>query len=229
MCNHHNHAPRAISLDHGHDHDRDHIAWTRRDFLVRAGLGGVAAATAPAWVGRTEARALSGSSLLNALSEAETDRVLVLVQLKGGNDGLNTVIPIRNDLYYAARPTIGIASGDTHALSDDFGMHPQMAALAPTWAQGNMAVVHSVGYPNSSLSHFLGTDNWLRGSDSASSTGWAGRSLGAMFPDSQSDPSEAPTRGSDGHECPAAFQRPRRDHGDGAPQCGSVPSARRGR
>ena len=206
MCDHH--APRAISLDHGAAHDHDHDAWTRRDFLVRAGLGATAAATAPAWVGKSEARALSGSPLLDALAGAETDRVLVLVQLQGGNDGLNTIVPVTNDLYYNARPNLAVASGETHALSAEYGMHPQMADLVPTWGEGDMAVVHSVGYPDSSLSHFQGTDVWLSADENVAATGWAGRALARDFPDIRTDPPASPPAVQMGTSAPLLFNGP---------------------
>ncbi len=218
MCDHHDHSKtsasgarggdRAISLEHGAGHDHDHAAWSRRDFLVRAGLGGAAAATAPAWVGKTEARALSGSPLLDALAEAETDRVLVLVQLQGGNDGLNTIVPLDNDLYRNARPTLAIQPGDTHGLSQDFGLHPQLAALAPTWGAGDMAVVHSVGYPDSSLSHFRGTDIWMSGEEDVAPTGWAGRALATAYPDPRDNPPEAPPAVQMGTSAPLLFNGP---------------------
>ncbi|MEL6615227.1 MAG: DUF1501 domain-containing protein, partial [Bacteroidota bacterium] len=186
----------------------DHAAWTRRDFLVRAGLGGAAAATAPAWVGKTEARALTGSPLLDALTTAETDRVLVLVQLQGGNDGLNTIVPVQNDLYYNARPSLAISPSDTVALSDDFGLHPQMAPLQQTWQEGDMGIVHSVGYPDSSLSHFRGTDIWLSADEDVAPTGWAGRTLSQQFPDPQNNPPDAPPAVQMGTSAPLIFNGP---------------------
>ncbi|MEM6327998.1 MAG: DUF1501 domain-containing protein [Bacteroidota bacterium] len=203
MCDHHAH--RAISLDHGEAHDQDHAAWTRRDFLFRAGLGAAAAASAPMWVGSAQARAVSGSPLLDALARTETDRVLVLVQLQGGNDGLNTVVPFRDSLYYGARPSLAIARGDTHEITTDAGLHPQMGDLMTTWADGDLAIVQGVGYPSSSLSHFRGTDVWLTADEDVAPTGWAGRTLGLEHPDPQTAPPDVPPAVQMGTSAPLLF------------------------
>lgn len=203
MCDHH--APRAISLDHGKAHDHDHAAWTRRDFLLRAGLGATAAATAPMWVGSAQARAVTGSPLLNALAQTETDRVLVLVQLQGGNDGLNTIVPFRDDLYYNARPSLALARNQTHEITADFGLHPQLESLLPTWNAGQMAIVQGVGYPSSSLSHFRGTDVWLSGDEDLPPTGWAGRTLALGIPDPETNPPDVPPAVQMGTSAPLLF------------------------
>ncbi|MEM1054894.1 MAG: DUF1501 domain-containing protein [Bacteroidota bacterium] len=203
MCDHH--APRAISLDHGAAHDHDHAAWTRRDFLVRAGLGTAAAATAPMLVGNAQARGMAGSPLLNALSATETDRVLVMIQLQGGNDGLNTIVPFRDSLYYNARPSLAITRNDTHEITGDEGLHPQMGSLVDTWNEGDFAIVQGVGYPSSSLSHFRGTDIWLSADEDVAPTGWAGRALGVEFPDPQTNPPDVPPAVQMGTSAPLLF------------------------
>ena len=202
-------APRAVSLDHGAAHDHDHEAWTRRQFLRGLGLG---AAGAALWGGAAPARALAGSPLLGALGAAETDRVLVLVQLAGGNDGLNTVVPVRNDLYYQARPTLAVPRAEALPLDAETGLHPALAGLRPTWDDGRLAVVQSVGYDAPSLSHFRATDIWLSGSDADDvlSTGWLGRSMGAVYPDYAAAPPAAPPAVQIGASAPLLFQ------GDGA-------------
>ena len=208
MCTH-DHAPkRADSLDAGRAHDHDHDAWTRRDFLVRAGLGAATLGLGSV-VGSSRAYALGGSPLLGRLAAAETDRVLVLVQLKGGNDGLNTVVPITNDLYYNARSTLAIAPASAVRLSDDFGLHPSLAPLEGMWGAGQMAVVHTVGYPSQSLSHFVGTDVWTTARAGGATTpegGWGGRTLRLDHPDFETDIPAVPPAVQIGSQNPLLFQ-----------------------
>ncbi len=196
---------RAISLAHGAAHDHDHEAWTRRKFLQGLGLGAAGAALLG---GAAPARAFAGSPLLGSLSRAETDRVLVLVQLAGGNDGLNTVVPVRNDLYYQARPTLAVPGSGTWALDGDTGLHNALGALRPTWDTGDLAVVQSVGYDGASLSHFRATDIWLSGSDADDvlSTGWLGRTLAGSYPDFSDAPPAAPPAVQIGASAPLLFQ-----------------------
>src|SRR5205823_14943121 len=119
---------------------------TRREFLSTGikGLGLIAASGfVPAFLART-ARAVN----------AETDaRILVVVQLSGGNDGLNTVIPFADDLYYKARPTIGIRGDATLKLDDHLGLHPELAPLKAEFDAGKMAIIGNVGYANPNRSH----------------------------------------------------------------------------
>ncbi|MEM1093558.1 MAG: DUF1501 domain-containing protein [Bacteroidota bacterium] len=122
--------------------------------------------------------------LMRQLRHSPNRRTLVLIQLKGGNDGLNTIIPYEQDAYYNARPTLAIPKANALVLNDDFGMHPSMQALRPMWQSGKMAVVHGTGYTESSRSHFTGTDNWMTGSSTTErfGTGWLGRHLEATEP-----------------------------------------------
>ncbi len=206
MCDH-NHSQRAVALKHGEAHDKDHSAWSRRDFLVHSGL---VALGGTVMLNGTSVRALGGSSLLEHLAQLETDRVLVLIQLSGGNDGLNTVVPKTNDVYYASRPTISIPGSQTIFLDDEYGLHPSMTPIEPSWGEGNMAVVHSVGYPAPDLSHFRSTDIWVTASDSETylNTGWAGRYLDTQFPDFNTDPPSAPPAVQIGTSSPLLFQGP---------------------
>ena len=176
MCTHHD---RAVGLEHGHAHDEDHAAWTRRDFLVRSGL---AAAGASMLLGSAEAhaatsRAFEAPGLLGRLRSLQTDRVLVLLQLSGGNDGLNTIVPVRNDLYYQARPTLALPKADTVTLDGEYGMHPSLRPLERMWGDGQFGVVHSVGYDDQSLSHFDGIDVWGSAREGDATTGWAANAV----------------------------------------------------
>jgi|SRR6476661_15741 len=107
-------------------------------------------------------------------------RRLIVVQLSGGNDGLNTIIPYQNDLYYQARPTLGIRQSEgILALDKGLGFNPAMRGLKELYDQGQVAILNSVGYPNPDRSHFRSMDIWQTGSaaDQNLSTGWLGRYL----------------------------------------------------
>ena len=179
MCTH---SKRAVGLEHGHAHDEDHQAWTRRDFLVRSGL---AAAGASMVFGSGSAhaattRALASPGLIGSLRRLETDRVLVLLQLAGGNDGLNTIVPVTNDRYYNARPSIALREANTLRLDDDFRLHESLAPLHPMWNEGHFGVVHSVGYQDQSLSHFDGIDVWASAREENGQTGWTAEAAAAI-------------------------------------------------
>lgn len=116
-----------------------------------------------------------------------TERVLVLIQLKGGNDGLNTVIPLdQYDAYSNARKEVAIPRSAVLPLKDrtDCGFHPAMTALQKRYNNNQVRIVQAVGYPSQNFSHFRSTDIWLSASDSNEvvSTGWAGRFLDTQYP-----------------------------------------------
>lgn len=112
-----------------------------------------------------------------AIGNVSHDRVLLLVELKGGNDGLNTVIPYADQRYYALRPRIAIARDDIVQLDERRGLHPALGPLEPLWRQRELAIVEGVGYPDPSLSHFRSMDIWATGSGSALvlDQGWIAR------------------------------------------------------
>jgi len=116
-----------------------------------------------------------------------TARKLVVVQLSGGNDGLNTIIPYRNDAYYRHRPKIRISSTDVIQVDDNFGFNPNLAALQSHFDRGNMAVINNVGYPNPDRSHFRSMEIWHSASDASERlrTGWLGRYLDAYCSDDE--------------------------------------------
>lgn len=199
MCDHHPAPPRgrsperaerrAISLDFGRDHDRDHAAWTRRDFLTGATAAAAGAFLLGSGAEARSVRASSHTALLQALGREETDRVLVIIQLGGGNDGLNMVVPHTSDAYYRRRPTIGQRRGSLLALDADYGLNGAMSSLEGMWSEGRLAVVHSAGYPNHSRSHFRSTDIWAAGATGgAASSGWTGRTVDRMFPGHVQEP-----------------------------------------
>jgi uncharacterized protein (DUF1501 family) len=117
-------------------------------------------------------------------------RLLVLVELKGGNDGLNTVVPYADPAYYALRPRIAIRAEDVLPLGDGFGLHPALQPLLPLWQARELAIVHGLGYPEPNLSHFRSIEIWdtASGSDEYLPAGLAG----AQLPDPAAAPHLSP-------------------------------------
>lgn len=121
-------------------------------------------------------------SFVKAFESVATERLgykrLVIIQLAGGNDGLNTIIPHNNDLYYNARPRLAITK-DIIRLNDDLGFHPSLAPLRSLFDNGELSIINNVGYPNPVRSHFRSMDIWqtASGSDEYLQSGWLGRYL----------------------------------------------------
>ncbi len=167
---------------------------SRRAFLgLTGGAAAVAVGGTAAWRAMVDDRVhdASGSSTTTAPSPGTSTssgpghpgRVLVVVQLGGGNDGLNTLVPAGDGRYYDSRPTLGIAEGDVVALpgTSGYGLNPALGALAPYWAQGRLGAVETVGFPGQSRSHFQASDTWWNASlDNTVRTGWLGRWLDAV-------------------------------------------------
>ena len=184
-------ARHGARLEDGSAHAADHSAWSRRNFISRMSLA--AGGTAFLMNGRP-ITAFGRTPFLNAIQSANTDKVLILIQMNGGNDGLNTIIPVNNDIYYNNRPTIAIPKAQSILLDDETGLHPAMSSLQGLWDNGNMAVVNNVGYGNQTRSHFEGTVNWstARNQGNAENTGWLARYLGEEFPNLYSNPVDYP-------------------------------------
>ncbi|MES2278563.1 MAG: DUF1501 domain-containing protein [Bacteroidota bacterium] len=141
----------------------------RRDFLKKTALAS-GAFMIPAFLKPFEALAM------DAISGYKN---LVIIQLSGGNDGLNTVIPFGNDIYYQKRKSIAITQDKVISLNDMLGLNPNLSALKEIYDQGWMSIINSVGYPNPDRSHFRSMDIWQTASESNQflSTGWIGRYL----------------------------------------------------
>lgn len=109
-------------------------------------------------------------------------KIFVVIQLSGGNDGLNCIIPYQNDLYYKLRPNLGYRKNELIALSDDVGLNMQMPGIADLFFNGEVVLINNVGYPNPNRSHFRSMDIWQSGSDADTylQTGWLGRTLDAQ-------------------------------------------------
>jgi len=102
---------------------------------------------------------------------------LVIIQLSGGNDGLNTIVPYTNDIYYNNRPALAISKSNILKINDELGFHNKLAPLKNLYEKGYLSIINNVGYPNPNRSHFRSTDIWHTASDSNvySNTGWLGR------------------------------------------------------
>ncbi len=110
------------------------------------------------------------------------NKVMVIIQLGGGNDGLNTVIPVRNDIYYKERPKLAVEKDKALRLTDDAGLHPSLTAIKECYDDGSLAILNNVGYPNPDRSHFRSMDIWHSASQATEYwyTGWLGRYLDAQ-------------------------------------------------
>ncbi len=138
----------------------------RRRFLRTSGLVSTAL-LAPRFVRAMDVRPMAG------------DRKLVIVQLSGGNDGLNTVVPFVDDAYYNARPQLAIPPAQVLRLTDEVGLNAGMEAFQRLFLDGRMTILNGVGYPDPDRSHFRSMDIWhtASGSDTYLETGWLGRYL----------------------------------------------------
>lgn len=144
-------------------------ALTRRDFLKTTALFSTLG-LAPQFLTRTVEAAMPIEGFAD-------DRVLVVVQLGGGNDGLNTVVPFEDDRYRRARPKIGLGADRLIRLTDEIALNDAAAGLAHLYDDGKLAIVEGVGYPNPDRSHFRSMEIWHTASDSDKyeQSGWIGR------------------------------------------------------
>lgn len=166
----------------------------RRDFLRRALELSAAGLIVPAALRNGSfldpARAWAGST------DPFNGQILVLINLNGGNDGLNTVVPYNDPTYHAVRPTLAFDPGQVVQIEPGLGtgLHPSLAPISYHYDQGRAAIIQGVGYPNMNLSHFRGTDIWFSGSseDQIVETGWLARFLERSFPEFPTQLPDAP-------------------------------------
>lgn len=156
---------------------------TRRSFVGLA-AGGALAGVAT-WAGLVDAAVASSAEAAadpsSGAKASSPSRILVVVQEGGGNDGLNTVVPVTGR-YHDLRPTLGLKDDTLVALKGQpgYGLHPSLKALGALWAAKQLAIVQGVGYPSNSRSHFQALDSWWSATPGkASTTGWLGRWLDA--------------------------------------------------
>src|SRR5579863_3294719 len=155
-----------------------------KDGMLVVSAGMVMPAIFSRGIASAHAQSIEGSHL----AQAATDRTLIVVQMAGGNDGLNTVVPFSDATYHTMRPTIGIPDAKVLPLDTRLGLHPNLASLKKIWDEGHLAIVEGVGYPNQSLSHFQAMDIWqtldLTGNGSE---GWLGKLVSGLV-DQQGHP-----------------------------------------
>ncbi len=162
----------------------------RREFLKRIPV----AASVPLMINGIPLSVLGKGVLQQVAATADNDRVLVIIQLHGGNDGLNTLIPIEQYArYYDLRPNIAIANhgkrqyiglDSTLSVENQVGLHPDMTGMKTLYDQGKVAVIQGVGYENLNQSHFRSRDIWFMGGDynEEMDSGWMGRYLDHLYP-----------------------------------------------
>lgn len=159
---------------------------TRREF-VKKGLTMVAVgATAPSFLTRTALAMNNPWDVAQVTSRpgVPDDNVLVVVQLGGGNDGLNTVIPFTDEAYYRARPSLAVPAKDVIRVTDTLGLHPNLGKVKGLYDKGGMAVIQGVGYPNPSRSHFKSMEIWHTADPEGRVVrfGWVGRYFDSKCP-----------------------------------------------
>lgn len=151
---------------------------TRRQFLRTSLLGGAVALTLPSFIHRTFA-AMDGNAAASAtqIATGRDNPILVIIQLAGGNDGLNTVIPYEDGAYFAARPNLAIGKDRVLSIGDGLGLNPRLTGLQQAIGDGEAAIIQGVGYPNPNRSHFRSMEIWQTATDAdkTSTSGWLGR------------------------------------------------------
>ncbi|MBX7045516.1 MAG: DUF1501 domain-containing protein [Ignavibacteria bacterium] len=151
---------------------------TRRDFFKFSALAS-ASMMIPNFIRPLQAKEITEKFLASGAKK------LVIVQLSGGNDGLNTVIPYKNDIYYSSRNSISIAEKDVLKITDELGFNPAMPKFKSLYESGYLSIINNVGYPNPDRSHFRSMDIWqsASASDKYVTSGWIGRYLDSECPD----------------------------------------------
>jgi len=180
MCQKHT-LRHGAALEHGAAHEHEHRLWSRRDFLSATGLLGAGSFL----LGNTPVRSFLPTPLLAGIAAGgPNDRILLLIRLDGGNDGLNTVVERGNSHYYNLRPALSIQENQMWALDNNYGMPLETSPLQPLWEEGMMKVLFNVGYPNPNYSHFRSSDIIVTGTDpdEVKTTGWIGRFLDNEYP-----------------------------------------------
>ena len=152
----------------------------RRNFLKTA-----TAMSAPVFLGGMKVAAISNSSLFPLINNSSNDRVLVIIQLNGGNDGLNMLVPLdQYDKLMAVRSNVMIPQNQLLSVTDTLSLHPTMTGLKSLYDNARLSIIQSVGYPNQNRSHFRSKDIWMSASDADEfiSTGWLGRYFDTQHP-----------------------------------------------
>lgn len=152
--------------------------FTRRDFIRTGVLGGALTWSMPGFLLQTaQSLHAAADGSLTQVATGKDSPILVVLQLAGGNDGLNTLIPFASDDYYRARPKLGIPAANVIKLNDSVGLHPSLTDLKALYDEGLLSMIQAVGYPNPNRSHFRSMEIWQTASDSERvlNSGWIGR------------------------------------------------------
>lgn len=178
---------------------------TRREFLRTSALGGAVTWSVPAFLSQTFGALHAEAAHQASPATGKDSTILVVLQLAGGNDGLNTVVPATNDHYHKARASLALRSS-LHKLTDDFALHSSLAPLKEIYDAGQLSIIHGVGYPNPNRSHFRSTEIWHTASDAGKfeKHGWLGR-----YFDSACQGSDPTVGISVGRQTPQAFSGPK--------------------
>lgn len=151
---------------------------TRREFLRTSILGGALSWTVPAFLANTfSALQAEAADSATQIATGRDSNILVILQMAGGNDGLNAVVPYSNDHYHRARPKLGLAEKRILKISDEIGLHENLAGFKDLYDAGELSIIQGVGYPNPNRSHFRSTEIWQTAADAEKieSSGWLGR------------------------------------------------------
>ncbi len=176
---------------------------TRREFLRRTVLGSALSWTMPAFLADTfAALQTQAADSATQIVTGKDSPILVVLQMAGGNDGINTVVPYANDFYHRARPTLGLKLENILKLNDEVGLHGAMTGFKELYDAGQLSIVQGVGYPNPNRSHFRSTEIWQTASDAdqIEKHGWIGRYFDAAC--AGADPAVGVTIG---NQLPEAF------------------------
>ena len=206
-----------MSNHSSNSHDNEHKKWSRRQFLstgAMASLGGLMLSSTPV-------SAFANSPLSAALNSADSDRIIVMIFMSGGNDSLNMVIPYSVDagvdFYKESRPFLkqehNINYNDNNLLSNfgdtNFALNKSMESVMDFWNNDNMHVIHKVGYRNANFSHFTSRQHWWSGTDTKADSkynnGWMGRNLEELYPAFLQAPPDVPLAMNIGTGTPNAF------------------------
>ncbi len=169
MCEHKKR--KGLDLSDASAHEKDHQVWSRRSFLKTSSL----MAGASFFLSQLP---IASAYARNKMSSKGSNKIIVLIELEGGNDGLNTLIPLYDfDHYKSKRKRLHIPKHQTVGLTKEYGLHPALKPLKSLWDKGMMKVINGVGYPESSLSHFRSKDVWSTSSSANEflDSGWLGR------------------------------------------------------
>lgn len=185
MCDNHKNQRKGTNLKDKEAHKKDHNAWSRRSFIQNLGLTSGAGFV----LGSYSLSAMNSPALLSTLAGGgDDDRILVMIRLKGGNDGLNTIIPLFDyGTYQRNRPSIQIPRSEIIDLNGEHGIPNSMQSIARLWNDGAMKVINTVGYDNHNLSHFNSSDIWNAANPDIDldldKSGWLGRYILNNDPD----------------------------------------------